>query len=125
MLVFAGGTLGTLARWAVGLALPHRGGLAWGTVLVNVLGAFVLGWLLAHLAGRGPDSGRRRAVRLAAGTGFCGGFTTYSALANDTDTLLRAGQLGAAAGYAVGTVVLGLLASGAGIALASRGRRAG
>ena len=120
-LVFLGGAGGTLARWAVGLVVPHVAGVPVGTFAVNLVGAFVLGALLEHLARRGPDDGRRRALRLTFGTGFCGGFTTYSALANDTATLLRAGLAGQALAYALGTVVLGLAASGLGIALARRG----
>ena len=84
---------------------------------MNLAGAFVLGALLEHLAARGPDEGRRRALRLTLGTGFCGGFTTYSALAVDTDGLLRAGQAGPALAYALGTVALGLAASALGIAV--------
>ena len=92
---------------------------------MNVLGAFVLGALLEPLGGRGPDIGRRRALRLTLGTGFCGGFTTYSALANDTDGLLRAGSVGPALAYALGTVGLGLVASALGIAAARRLRVSG
>ena len=121
-LVFLGGATGTLARWAVGLAVPQVARLPLGTVVVNLVGAFVLGALLEHLGGAGPDIGRRRALRLTLGTGFCGGFTTYSALAHDTDTLLRAGLVGHALAYALGTVVLGLTASALGIAVV-RGRR--
>jgi CrcB protein len=119
-LVLVGGSAGTLARWAVGLAVSHVGRVTVGTFAVNLVGAFVLGALLEHLAGRGPDVGRRRALRLTLGTGFCGGFTTYSALANDTDALLRAGLGGQAIAYAVGTVVLGLAASALGILVARR-----
>ncbi|GAB2590195.1 hypothetical protein GCM10009593_32150 [Microlunatus antarcticus] len=117
--------MGTLARWAVGLAVPHVLRLPLGTFTVNLAGALVLGALLEHLGSRGPDTDRRRALRLTLGTGFCGGFTTYSALAVDTDALLRSGLVGHALAYALATVVLGLLASALGVALARRlaGRR--
>ena len=119
-LVFAGGATGTLARWSVGVAMPHLTHVSAATFGVNVVGAFVLGALLGGLARPGPDEGRRRALRLTLGTGFCGGFTTYSALANDTDALLRAGLVGHALAYALGTLVLGLAASALGIAVARR-----
>ncbi|MBB3325317.1 fluoride efflux transporter CrcB [Microlunatus antarcticus] len=124
-LVLVGGAVGTLARWAVGLAVPHVLRLPLGTFTVNLAGALVLGALLEHLGSRGPDTDRRRALRLTLGTGFCGGFTTYSALAVDTDALLRSGLVGHALAYALATVVLGLLASALGVALARRlaGRR--
>lgn len=117
-LVLLGGAAGTLARWSVGLAVPRAAGLPLGTLVVNLLGAFVLGALLEHLAARGADEGRRRDLRLTLGTGFCGGFTTYSALALDADGLLRAGSVGLALAYALGTVGLGLAASALGTALA-------
>ena len=123
-LVFLGGTAGTLLRWAVASVVPHVARLPLGTSAVNLVGAFVLGALLEHLAGRGPDEGRRRAVRLTLGTGFCGGFTTYSALANDTDGLVRDGLADHALAYGLGSVVLGLAASALGIALARRRRPA-
>jgi CrcB protein len=125
VLVFVGGAAGTLARWAVGLVVPHVGEVPLGTVAVNLVGAFVLGALLERLAGSGRDEGGRRALRLTLGTGFCGGFTTYSALAHDTGALLRSGFDGRAAAYALGTVVLGLGASALGIAVARGRRRAG
>ena len=118
VLVLLGGAGGTLARWAVGLAVPQVAGLPLGTLAVNLAGAFLLGALLEHLAARGPDEGRRHDLRLTLGTGFCGGFTTYSALAVDTDGLLRAGQAGPALTYALGTVAVGLAASALGIAVA-------
>jgi len=117
-LVLVGGALGTLVRRGVGLAVPHVARLPLGTVAVNVVGAFVLGALLGRLAVRGPDVGRRRALRLTLGTGFCGGFTTYSALAVDTAGLLRSGLVGHALAYALGTVLVGLLATTLGLATA-------
>ena len=119
-LVFLGGAAGTVARWTVGLAVPHVDRLPLGTFAVNLVGAFLLGALLEHLARRGPDVGRRRALRVTLGTGFCGGFTTYSALANDTDGLLRTGLVGHALAYAVGTLLLGVAATALGILVARR-----
>ena len=77
----------------------------------------MLGLLLEGLARRGTDIGRRRRLRLFAGTGFCGGFTTYSALAVELDLLLRDQQLAVAAGYAMTTLIGGLAATIAGIAV--------
>jgi CrcB protein len=75
--------------------------------------------LLEWLALRDPAGRRDEATRLLLGTGFLGGFTTYSALALQTDGLLRDDRAGLALAYALGTVVVGLLASVAGI-LAAR-----
>lgn len=119
-LVIVGGTLGTPARYAVGLALPTRpGGWPTGTLLCNLLGALLLGALLEALLRAGPDTGRRRLVRLAAGTGFLGAFTTYSTLAVETDLLVRSSRPVLAAVYAAGTVLGGLALSATGIGLAA------
>ena len=100
---------------------PDRGPVgAAAEWIATGLEAAGLGALLEHLARRGPDVGRRRALRVTLGTGFCGGFTTYSALANDTDGLLRSGLVGHALAYAVGTLVLGLAAGALGILVARR-----
>ncbi|GAB3032961.1 hypothetical protein GCM10027052_07550 [Parafrigoribacterium mesophilum] len=124
-LVALGGTFGTAARIGLTEALPSWQSVPVTTVGVNILGAFLLGVLLASLTRRGGDEGTRRAARLLLGTGFLGGFTTYSALAVDTDTLVRSGQAGLAVAYALTTVVLGALAAAAGIRVATRrgGRR--
>ncbi|WP_417564018.1 fluoride efflux transporter FluC [Microbacterium sp.] len=119
-LVVAGGALGTLARYTLSLVLPEWGGMPWPIFLVNIAGAFLLGWLLEALVRAGPDTGRRRAVRLFAGTGALGGFTTYSTFAVGADGLFTAGATWGGIGYAVATVVVGAAASLAGIALAAR-----
>lgn len=78
--VFAGGLLGTFLRLAVDLALPHSspGEISVSTIVVNTVGSFVLGLLVAHfwLKPATPDW-----VKLAVGPGLLGSFTTFSAIA--------------------------------------------
>jgi CrcB protein len=119
-LVFVGGALGTTVRYLVAAAIPPVAGLPIGTFVINIVGAFVLGMLLETLALRGSDTGMRRNARLFAGTGILGGFTTYSAFAVDADGLIMAQNLGGSILYAIVTIVVGALASVAGIALAAR-----
>jgi fluoride exporter len=123
-LVGIGGLLGTLGRYEVGRWLPAGAGLPRGTLLANLVGALILGVLLESLAIRGDDTGRRRQTRLLVGTGFCGGLTTYSTLAVETDLLVRAHRAGLAAEYAIGSVIAGVAVAAIGIALASWIRRA-
>lgn len=89
-LVAVGGMVGTLGRAGLAEVLPHSSGeWPWSTLLVNLLGSFVLAVLL-ELLGR-----LRRGLvplRLALGTGLLGGFTTYSSFAVETADLLRTGQ---------------------------------
>jgi CrcB protein len=123
MLVGLGGALGTLARYGVELVVPRGWQLPWPTLIVNLLGAFLLGVLLEALVRRGRDDGRRRTMRLLIGTGFMGGFTTYSSLAVETSELLRDDRLLAAAGYGLVTLVAGLFASLLGMWLAAAHHR--
>lgn len=119
LLVGLGGALGAGVRVLVveGLSFWVGAG-AMATVLVNVSGAFGLGWLLQALvqAGRhdghqaGPEGTNRRLLRLGLGTGFFGGFTTYSGFALDTVTLAGLSPAlasGATAGTAAGLGTLG------------------
>jgi len=78
-LVAAGGVAGALCRHAVVGALP--GGFPWGTLAVNVVGAFLLGALLYERRFRDAVPAR---LRLVAGTGFLSSFTTYSTFAAET-----------------------------------------
>lgn len=119
-LVFVGGALGTTARYLISAAIPPLAGLPVATFAINVVGAFLLGWLLETLARRGPDHGMLRSVRLFAGTGILGGFTTYSAFAVDADGLIAAQNLGGSILYAIATILVGAVASVAGIALGAR-----
>lgn len=123
LLVFAGGVLGTLLREIVTLVVPPVGRLPLGVLLVNLLGAFLLGLLLESLAHRGPETPSGLRARLFLGTGLLGGFTTYSTLAEAVAALVAGGAPGLAAAYGVGTVVLGAVATGAGVLLAGLRRR--
>ncbi|HET8896157.1 MAG TPA: CrcB family protein [Protaetiibacter sp.] len=124
-IVFVGGAFGTAGREALTLLIPASGGVPWAVLVANVVGAFALGLLLEALARRGADHGGRRTLRLLLGTGFLGGFTTYSALATDTAALVGAGDAGIGAAYALGTVFVGAVATMAGALLAAalHGRR--
>ncbi|MET0932152.1 MAG: CrcB family protein [Mycetocola sp.] len=122
-LVIVGGTLGTAAREGVSLTVGTVGSFPLAIFLINVLGAGALGILLERLAHDGPGAPRRQRARLFAGTGFLGGFTTYSALATDTDLLFRAGDVSTGILYAGGSLVLGFIAAWAGIVLGGSLRR--
>ncbi|MFV0407667.1 MAG: fluoride efflux transporter FluC [Propioniciclava sp.] len=118
-LIFLGGLAGTLARIGLDAALPTADdGIPWATLTVNVSGAFLLGAILEVLTTQG--GGWQHAVRLAIGTGFLGGYTTYSALSVETLHLVRNDAVLAGLAYAVGSICAGLTAAAAGFSLARR-----
>jgi CrcB protein len=115
LVVAAGGAVGSLARYAVAVALPHeRAELPVATLLVNVVGCLLLGVLV----GGWP---RARWLRPFAGTGVLGGFTTFSAFALESDRLLDRAPAVAVV-YVALSLLLGLLAAAAGLRLGSRWR---
>jgi CrcB protein len=117
--VILGGGAGTTARWSLGRAFaPEPGHWPWVTFAINLIGSFLLGLLLETLLRSGPDVGWRRAVRVGAGTGVLGGFTTYSTFVVETDRLVATGHAWTGGAYAVASILLGVLAALAGIALA-------
>jgi len=118
-LVAIGGAAGTLSRHGIAEALDGDRLFPLATFLVNVTGSFALGALLAVLLVRDHSAPANR-LRLLLGTGFLGGYTTYSALAVETDTLLRGDHVALGLAYAVGSVVAGLMAASAGVAAGRR-----
>lgn len=105
-LVAAGGAAGTVARAAVEQAAQvGPSGFPWATLVVNLGGCFLLG-LVIGASERAASSGY---MRLLLGTGLCGGFTTFSTLAVEGVSLIRAGRVGVAVAYAVVSVTAGLL----------------
>lgn len=116
--VAAGGVVGSLGRWSVGLALPHAaGGMPWATLVVNVTGAFAMGLLVAFLVDR---PGVHRLLRPFVGVGVLGGWTTFSTLAVDVVQLGVAGRVAVLLGYLLATLAVGVAAVAAGVALGRR-----
>ncbi|MFI7481826.1 fluoride efflux transporter FluC [Kocuria sp. M1R5S2] len=118
-----GGALGTAARHGLSVAVPAVDGWPVATLAANLLGAFLLGLLLEALVVRGAETSRGTLLRLGAGTGVLGGFTTFSALALETERMLSGGTPGQALAYLGITLAGGFTACLAGVLLAARGRR--
>lgn len=109
--IFLGSGLGGVGRFALSGLVAHRFGetFPWGTLLVNVSGSLLIGFIATITA---PD-GRLFAgagVRHFLMTGVLGGFTTYSSFSLQTLLLMRGGEWGRAAGNAFGTLALCLVA---------------
>ena len=121
--VGVGGALGSLGRWLVGEAVTpgfEFAGAAAGTLLVNVVGCALIGFLAPVVSGRSPWL-----VGLVV-TGFLGGFTTYSAFAEETFVFLERGDgvgIALGGGYILITVIATALAVSVGTRL-SPGRQA-
>lgn len=124
LVVGAGGALGAIARYYVSdwMRVFVGQSLPWGTFTVNVLGSFVLGFLLVWLQAAAPND----QIRQFAAIGVLGSFTTFSTFSYETVTLVRAGEVLRAGGYALGSMVVGVLAvmMGIGLATAILGSRA-
>ena len=119
-LVAAGGAVGAACREGLSLVIPSVGGVPIAIAIINVLGAFMLGYLYVILTRRPSGDPTVSTMKLLIGTGFCGGFTTYSSLATDTAVLNAHGDGGIALAYSLGTVVLGAAATMFGIVIAAR-----
>ncbi|MEO6826642.1 MAG: CrcB family protein [Microbacteriaceae bacterium] len=122
VLTALGGALGTAARFGLTSISPSWETLSAGTVIVNLVGPFLLGVLLQFLS-EGTASKRRRAMQLLIGVGFLGAFTSYAQLAVDTVTVSEHGHLLLAVAYALITIVAGAAAAWLGIVTASHRRR--
>jgi CrcB protein len=108
--VAVGGTLGVLARYGIGRATLHHESLLWSTVVINVVGSFLLGLLVAeHWFGRD--------LREGLGVGFLGGFTTFSTFSVQAVLEVDAGEPGRAFLYVIASVLGGLAAAAGGYAL--------
>lgn len=116
VLVALAGAIGSLARWQVsGLVNARVGpGIHWGTLVVNLMGAFLFGLVYAAATHRGLLGDTARVVLLS---GFLGAFTTFSALAFESAEMVTAGRVTLAAVNYIGQGVLGVLAMFAGMAL--------
>ena len=114
--VATGGALGSVARYWMGIIVARMAGDAfpWGTLLINIIGSFVIGYfgMLTLPDGPRPVSPD---IRLFVLVGLCGGFTTFSSFSLQTVELLRDGEIGRALAYIAASVLLCLLATVLGI----------
>ena len=118
--ILIGGAIGTLARAGVADAIPPRpSAWPWATFGVNLLGAFILGWLLTRLAERTAPS---RYWRFLVGTGFCGAVTTFSTFQIETFRFARDGHVGLAVAYPLASITAGMALAVAGVMAARWGR---
>ena len=118
-LVAVGGAAGAASREGLSLVIPNLGEVPVAIPIINVIGAFLLGYLYEAVTRLDSARPTGKNLKLLLGTGFCGGFTTYSSLATDTAVLFRDGLPGSALIYALATVIVGACATWAGIAVAS------
>ncbi|HEV2066939.1 MAG TPA: fluoride efflux transporter CrcB [Thermomicrobiales bacterium] len=112
-----GGFFGANARYAMTRLAVDRFGpnYPWGTFLINLAGAFLIGVVLTIITDRAIADPFWRQVIVV---GFLGGFTTFSAYTFEAIALAQRGDWGAAGFYVLGSNVLGLVACLAGIGLA-------
>jgi CrcB protein len=121
--VALGGAVGTGVRDLLSLGIPASGAFPTAIFVINLTGAFALGVVLETLLHLGPDEGRRRFLRLLIGTGFMGGYTTYSTLAVGVAQTFVGGHAWVGVLYGVASVVAGAAASFAGIAVGAEIQR--
>src|ERR1700760_4235503 len=105
--VALGGAIGSVARYLVGIGSGKLFGLdfPWGTLIINIVGSFLIGAFVESFALKGEVP---QVVRVFLTVGICGGFTTFSTFSLDSYLLMDRGQWGPAAFYTIGSVVLGL-----------------
>ncbi len=116
VLVALAGAIGSVARWQISTMVNARigSGIHWGTLTVNLLGAFLFGIAYAAATHRGLLGDTARVVVLS---GFLGAFTTFSALAFETAEMIHTGHTTLAVVNYLGQGVLGVAAMFAGMAL--------
>lgn len=105
LLVAIGGAIGSAMRYltAILLARHYTGSIPLATLVVNVLGCFLIGLLIGLCS-------ETTYLRLLFITGFCGGFTSFSTFTAESYVMFREGAYGLALLYIAGSVLIGLLA---------------
>jgi fluoride exporter len=106
--IFVGGFVGAVARAGLAEGIPlDSGQWPWATFIVNVVGAFLLGYFTTRLQERLPLSAYRRPLL---GTGLCGALTTFSTVQMELLEMLDDARFALATSYAGASVAAGFLA---------------
>ncbi|MEX1186393.1 MAG: fluoride efflux transporter CrcB [Gemmatimonadaceae bacterium] len=113
-MIALGGAVGSVTRYLLGGVVQRTAGMAFpvGTLMVNVSGSFLAGFLLRYFM----NVQTHPMLRAALIVGFCGGFTTFSAFTTETLGLFEGGEYARAALYVAASVALSLMAVFAGFA---------
>ena len=117
LIVFLGGGIGAALRHGTNLAAARVLGTAfpYATAIENVAGSLVMGLLAGYFAFKSGEAAQ--AWRLFLTTGILGGYTTFSAFSLDSMVLYERGELGLAAVYVIGSVVLSIAGLVIGLAI--------
>jgi fluoride exporter len=109
LLIAVGGALGSIARYWVGSSIAGRMGIKfpYGTLIVNLTACVIIGFSMTYLSRRAELS---PAWRFLIPVGFIGAYSTFSTYEWETLTSLRAGAFAISALYAIGSLILGLIA---------------
>ena len=115
--VALGGAIGASARHGLGLAMLRLFGPGFpvGTLLANIIGGLLMGLLMGWLLRTAPDNANN--IRLFAGVGVLGGFTTFSAFSLEAMRMLESKAMGQFLGYVSASVVLSIAAVALGLFL--------
>lgn len=114
LLIFLGGGAGSVARYAISRLLNPVSGFPLGTFTVNMLGSVFIGFLLGLVLKQNMFSTNTTLLLV---TGFCGGFTTFSAFAYENHVMLRTGDYLGFGIYTLSSLIFGLAAVFLGIYL--------
>ena len=118
LLVFLGGGLGSALRYLVASAMnQYSKVLPFGTFTVNILGCLLIGLILGYTQKENTLTSNQT---LLLATGFCGGFTTFSAFANENLELIKNGEILNFSVYTIGSILVGVLAVFIGFYLTNR-----
>jgi CrcB protein len=116
LLIAAAGALGAVARYGLsGWVQTRAGFFPWGTLVVNVLGSFLLGFAFRYLEATALPAEWRQAATI----GLLGAFTTFSTFSYEAVAMIQDGRWQHAGAYVVGSVALGLTAVVAGLGVAT------
>lgn len=117
MAIYAGGTIGALARVGLAQVAPHgAGGWPWATFAVNMAGALLIGYFVANLRDHPEESVAHPFLT----TGICGTLTTFSTVQLELFEMVDGGHLGLAAAYVAATLAAGYAFVRIGMALEHR-----
>ena len=118
LLVFLGGGLGSGLRYIITITInQYSKVLPFGTLTVNMLGCLLIGLILGYAQKENTLTSNQT---LLLATGFCGGFTTFSAFANENLELIKNGEIFNFSVYTIGSILIGILAVFIGFYLANK-----